>query len=221
MEKEHNNKINQSDDINNCPVFKCNRCASNKKRVQNPNQRKHDSYKPCGYFRETWYELEDDSSFQHIKLVQGQQICFTCGDIFMSKRNMLNHNLKKKIMKTLFDISSWKNRQGIGETWFTETLIKQRCCYNLTHWIYQLLGVEFISQSNHMQGKAPSNHSIELFPHFHVDLYWNDFFLFFFKGNWKRRVHQNSPSMHFRRVNTDSRGPIRIQEGQYGTACVF
>ena len=27
------------------------------------------------------------------------------------------------------------------------------------------------------------------------------------------RVHQNSPSMHFRRANTDSGGPIRIQEG--------
>ena len=30
------------------------------------------------------------------------------------------------------------------------------------------------------------------------------------------RVHHNSPSMHFRRVNTDSGGPIGIQEGQYG-----
>ena len=30
------------------------------------------------------------------------------------------------------------------------------------------------------------------------------------------RVHQNSPSMHFRRANTDSGGPIRIQESQNG-----
>ena len=30
------------------------------------------------------------------------------------------------------------------------------------------------------------------------------------------RSHQNSPSMHFRRANTDSGGPIRIQESQYG-----
>ena len=30
------------------------------------------------------------------------------------------------------------------------------------------------------------------------------------------RVHQNSPSMHFKRANTDSGGPIRIQEGQFG-----
>ena len=30
------------------------------------------------------------------------------------------------------------------------------------------------------------------------------------------RVHQNSPYMHFRWANTDSGGPIRIQEGQYG-----
>ena len=30
------------------------------------------------------------------------------------------------------------------------------------------------------------------------------------------RVHQNSSSMHFRRANMDSGGPIRIQEGQYG-----
>ena len=30
------------------------------------------------------------------------------------------------------------------------------------------------------------------------------------------RVHQNSPSMHFRRTNTDSGGLIRIQEDQYG-----
>ena len=28
------------------------------------------------------------------------------------------------------------------------------------------------------------------------------------------RVHQNSPPMHFRRANTDSGGPIRIQESQ-------
>ena len=30
------------------------------------------------------------------------------------------------------------------------------------------------------------------------------------------RVHRNSPSMHFRRANTNSGGPIRIEEGQYG-----
>ena len=30
------------------------------------------------------------------------------------------------------------------------------------------------------------------------------------------RVHQNCPTMHFRMSNTDSGGPIRIQEGQYG-----
>ena len=30
------------------------------------------------------------------------------------------------------------------------------------------------------------------------------------------RVHHNSPSIHFRRANTDLGGPIRIQEGQYG-----
>ena len=29
------------------------------------------------------------------------------------------------------------------------------------------------------------------------------------------RVHQNSPYLHFRRANTNSGGPIRIQEGQY------
>ena len=30
------------------------------------------------------------------------------------------------------------------------------------------------------------------------------------------RVHQNFLSMHFRRANMDSGGPIRIQKGQYG-----
>ena len=30
------------------------------------------------------------------------------------------------------------------------------------------------------------------------------------------RVHQNSPALHFMRANTDSGGPIRIQDGQYG-----
>ena len=35
------------------------------------------------------------------------------------------------------------------------------------------------------------------------------------------RLHQNSPSMHFRRANMDSGGPIRIKEGQYGTVYAF
>ena len=35
------------------------------------------------------------------------------------------------------------------------------------------------------------------------------------------RVHQNSPPMHFRRANTDSGGPKRIQDGLYETVNEF
>ena len=35
------------------------------------------------------------------------------------------------------------------------------------------------------------------------------------------RVYQHFPSIHFRRAYTDSRGPIQIQEGQYGTVYRF
>ena len=48
------------------------------------------SYKPCDYFVETRCELDDDCKFNHVKLAQGEHRCYTCGDIFQSKRDLIN-----------------------------------------------------------------------------------------------------------------------------------
>ena len=40
-------------------------------------------------------DLDDDCNFHHVKLAQGEQICYTCGDIFKSKRDLINH-IKEK-----------------------------------------------------------------------------------------------------------------------------
>lgn len=94
MEKDHKNEINQSHEINSGPKYKCNRCASNfttKRELTTHIKEKHKTYKPCDYFIETRCELDDDCNFNHVILAQGQHICYTCGDIFKSKRDLINH----------------------------------------------------------------------------------------------------------------------------------
>ena len=95
MESDHKNEINQSHDLNGGPTLKCIRCASNfttRRELTTHIKEEHKSYKPCDYFLENSCELDDnDCRFNHIKLAQGQQICYTCGDKFKSKRDMISH----------------------------------------------------------------------------------------------------------------------------------
>ena len=51
----------------------------------------HKSHKPCDYFMEDRCDLDEECRFKHIKLKQGEQICYTCGLIFSSKKDLLNH----------------------------------------------------------------------------------------------------------------------------------
>ena len=98
IEKDHKNEINQSHEINSGSKYKCNRCASSfttKRELTTHIKEKHKTYKPCDYFIETRCELDDDCNFYHVILAQGQHICYTCGDIFKSKRDLINH-IKEK-----------------------------------------------------------------------------------------------------------------------------
>ena len=76
-------------ETDNIPAFKCNKCSSKfKTKIELTNHIKenHKSHKPCDYFLEDRCELDADCRFNHIKLIQGQQICYTCGLKFKSKK---------------------------------------------------------------------------------------------------------------------------------------
>ena len=56
----------------------------------------HKSHKRCDYLKVDRCDLEkEECRFKHIKLKPGEQICFTCGKIFISKREMLSHIREK------------------------------------------------------------------------------------------------------------------------------
>ena len=98
MEKVHKNEFNHSHYRNSGPTFKCIRYASNfttKKELTTHIKEKHISYKPFDYFMESRCDLDDYCNFHHVKLAQGEQICYTCGDCFKSKRDLINH-IKEK-----------------------------------------------------------------------------------------------------------------------------
>ena len=86
------NKINQSHDINSGPTFKCIRFASNfttKIELTTHIKEKHKIHMPCDYFMESRCELDNDCKSNHVKLAQGKQICYTCGDCFQYKRELI------------------------------------------------------------------------------------------------------------------------------------
>ena len=74
---------------------KCSQCSSSfstKKELTNHIKDYHKTHKPCDYFAEDRCNFdEDECGFCHIKLNQGEYICYKCGKIFKSKRDMMKH----------------------------------------------------------------------------------------------------------------------------------
>ena len=50
----------------------------------------HITYKPCDYFQEDRC-VDKYCRFYHIKLIQGQHICYKCGLPFRTKRSLMKH----------------------------------------------------------------------------------------------------------------------------------
>ena len=99
----HIETTHKTRDETNSSEFKCNKCVSNfktKRELTNHIKETHKSHKPCDYFIEDRCELDDDCRFRHIKLLPGDHICYTCGKIFKSKSEMINH-IKEKHGNTI------------------------------------------------------------------------------------------------------------------------
>ena len=77
-------------------LFKCDMCKINFKsqrdiNVHDVNKHKK-SYKPCRNFSmNNRCEFDSECNFQHIKLKQGDHICYKCGDIFSNKTLLIKH----------------------------------------------------------------------------------------------------------------------------------
>ena len=75
------------------PQVKCNRCGlefPNKNEIENHLMVDHKTYRPCKKFAEDNCK-KDKCRFPHIKPQQGQEVCYQCGNIFMSKTDLINH----------------------------------------------------------------------------------------------------------------------------------
>ena len=73
---------------------RCDRCGKNFKtdrELMNHIREDHKTYKPCDYFAEDKCELDSDCRYYHIKLKQGEHICFKCAKRTTSKRELMNH----------------------------------------------------------------------------------------------------------------------------------
>ena len=89
----HKTNIQQNKDS-----LKCTQCYAelkSKSDLESHIKESHKYYKPCDYFIEDNCELDSKCRFYHIKLNQGEQICYKCGKIFKSKKDLINH-IKEK-----------------------------------------------------------------------------------------------------------------------------
>ena len=83
--------IRVSHEIHRTDSFKCVQCSSSlstKRELTNHIKDHHITHNPYEYFDEDNCD-DDDCRFRHIKL--GQYICYKCGKIFRSKREMMKH----------------------------------------------------------------------------------------------------------------------------------
>ena len=72
---------------------KCNQCDKmfvTQRELSQHIKENHKSHKPCDYFKDRC-DLDEECRYKHIKLNPGEQTCFICGKIFISKREMLSH----------------------------------------------------------------------------------------------------------------------------------
>ena len=73
---------------------RCDRCGKNfqtDREFMNHVREDHKTYKPCDYFAEDKCELYSDCGYYHMKLKQGEHICFKCAKRTTWKRELMNH----------------------------------------------------------------------------------------------------------------------------------
>ena len=69
----------------------CNKYFRTKRERSNHMSSDHKSYKPCDYFKEGKCDVDGECRYNHTILKAGQEICYKCGQMFNSKRDMLKH----------------------------------------------------------------------------------------------------------------------------------
>ena len=91
----HNRQIHVSNNIRSQVHEKCNKCGrlfQTQNELNTHIKEDHKSHKPCDYFMEDRCDLDDEECrFKHVKLKHGEHICYTCGLIFNSRKDLLNH----------------------------------------------------------------------------------------------------------------------------------
>ena len=78
-------------------LIKCNQCGKSmidKTKLREHLNESHPSYKPCTKYK-TDSCNETMCRFSHIKLQPNQDICYKCGTIYLSKKDLINH-IKKQ-----------------------------------------------------------------------------------------------------------------------------
>ena len=79
-------------------IVNCKKCEWNfgsKAEMKVHMKEAHKSYKPCKNFPLNKCEYNEDCTFDHIILQEGQHVCFRCGHISNSKTEIMNH-IKEK-----------------------------------------------------------------------------------------------------------------------------
>ena len=70
---------------------KCNKSCDSKHELGQHIQEDHISHKPCRYFATASCEYDDECRFEHVILRKDQHICYTCGVIKTSVKDLMVH----------------------------------------------------------------------------------------------------------------------------------
>ena len=81
LEKSHSKHI-----CNNCNMF-----LDSKNKLNQHIQEKHKSHKPCRDYATNSCEYEEECKFKHIKLQDNKQICYKCGTITATVKDLMKH----------------------------------------------------------------------------------------------------------------------------------
>ena len=93
--KQH---INRTHINRNEAVFYCDQCSKpfkTESELTNHVKDNHKSYKPCKLNKESRCDLDTECMFNHEKLKPGDEICYKCGKVFTSKKELGNHIVDK------------------------------------------------------------------------------------------------------------------------------
>ena len=90
IKNEHMQSTAQSTDNEQTNCNHCNYAVGTDNELKLHMKQNHYSYKPCDYFQEDRCE-DEFCRFNHIKMLQGQHICYKCGDTWRTKRNLMKH----------------------------------------------------------------------------------------------------------------------------------